>query len=211
MLPPVLVAARQAGCAQSRRGVITRLGVLGTVLVAAGFAISAAGCDATFTPLYDDTATAIPDAAAVEAATADKARNDLALVRESVARYGRVEAAEAAGWLLPPGDGCVEHPTLGGMGYHYINFDLVDLDLGVSEPEVLVFVPGPGGRLTLGAAEFIVPASVWDAEHPGELPSVMGVELHRHPVLDLYVLHAWVFRHNPSGILTDFNPNVSCP
>jgi hypothetical protein len=36
--------------------------------------------------------------------------------------------------------------------------------------------------------------------HPTE--GAMGVH---------YVVHAWIWRHNPSGMFADWNPNVKCP
>jgi hypothetical protein len=40
---------------------------------------------------------------------------------------------------------------------------------------------------------------------------VMGEDLHLNSALGVYVLHAWVWRNNPAGILEDWNPEVSCP
>jgi hypothetical protein len=45
----------------------------------------------------------------------------------------------------------------------------------------------------------------WVSTTPG---SVHGVELHLNPTLGVYVLHAWIWRHNPDGLLADFNPRV---
>jgi hypothetical protein len=27
----------------------------------------------------------------------------------------------------------------------------------------------------------------------------------------VYVLHAWIFEHNPAGMFEDWNPRVVCP
>ena len=31
-----------------------------------------------------------------------------------------------------------------------------------------------------------------------------------HPLFPGYALHAWIWKHNPSGTVADFNPKVSC-
>lgn len=139
-------------------------------------------------------------------------QSDLAAVRAATAPFHRTEAAQAAGWDLIPGlDHCFENPGVGAMGYHYINASLLDLELKATEPEAMVYAPGPQGRLMLGAVEYIVPAAAWDAVYPDSLPMVLGHELHLNEPLGVYVLHAWIFRHNPDGMFKDWNPNVSCP
>jgi hypothetical protein len=40
---------------------------------------------------------------------------------------------------------------------------------------------------------------------------VLGQHLHLNPALGVYILHAWIWRYNPSGIFQDWNPMVSCP
>jgi hypothetical protein len=37
----------------------------------------------------------------------------------------------------------------------------------------------------------------------------MGQTLHAHPYLPVYVLHAWVWKSNPSGMFADYNPDVA--
>lgn len=139
-------------------------------------------------------------------------QSDLAAVRAATASFHRTEAAQAAGWDLVPGlDHCFNNPGVGAMGYHYINVDLLDLELSATEPEAMVYAPGPQGQQMLGAVEYIVPADAWDEAYPGTLPTVLGRELHLNAPLGVYVLHAWIFRHNPGGMFQDWNPNVACP
>jgi hypothetical protein len=138
-------------------------------------------------------------------------QSDLARLREATAQYHRSEAAQAADYDLVPGlDHCFNNPGVGAMGFHYINVDLLDLELDPLQPEAMVYVPGPKGQLQLGAVEYIVPAVPWDAEND-ELPMVLGQHLHLNEALGVYVLHAWVWRHNPAGMFEDWNPNVTCP
>jgi hypothetical protein len=149
---------------------------------------------------------------AVSGLAAAAGQSDLAAVRAATAPFHRTEAAQDAGWDLVPGlDHCFNNPGVGAMGYHYINVGLLDLELDATTPEAMVYAPGPQGQLMLGAVEYIVPAEAWDAEYPGALPTVLGRDLHLNAPLGVYVLHAWIFRHNPDGMFQDWNPNVACP
>jgi hypothetical protein len=136
---------------------------------------------------------------------------DLAQVRGALATYHQLEAARDAGWDPVPGlDHCFANPGVGAMGYHYIDAARLDLELDPLRPEALVYVPGPQGQLRLGAVEYLVPAAPWDASHD-DPPMVLGRHLHLNEHLGVYVLHAWVFAHNPAGMFEDWNPRVTCP
>jgi hypothetical protein len=138
------------------------------------------------------------------------------------ARFHDVDAAIAAGYELGylKNDGtriifgCVSHPSLGAMGYHYFNKALVD-DLAVDpmHPEALVYAPGPNGTLQLAAVEWVVPGPIW-TDPPGVTspPTVLGMPMRiLVPAVGFYTHHAWVWKHNPSGIMADWNPEVVCP
>lgn len=143
---------------------------------------------------------------------AGEVESDLAKIRALSARYHRPDLALADGWGLVPGlDHCWENPGVGAMGYHYINRGRVDTNVNMLEPETFVYAPGPNGKLQLAAVEYVVPGAAWDAEEHAELPSVMGQSFHYAPATGNYILHAWVWRHNPAGMFEDWNPNVSCP
>jgi hypothetical protein len=152
--------------------------------------------------------------------------DELAQVRAATARFHRVEEAIAAGyelgWVNGSGvriiSGCVSHPTAGAMGYHYINEELMaDLAVDPLEPEALVYEPKRNGRLRLVAVEWIVrgPQSDppgWPAGEPP--PTVVGMDMHilvPPPGPAFYLMHAWIWKHNPSGMFADWNPRVTCP
>jgi hypothetical protein len=129
-------------------------------------------------------------------------------LRAAVADFNDPAAAEAAGWVLVDGlDHCFDNPGVGGMGIHYINVDLLDLELDPLMPEAMVYYYDEDGDLTLGAVEWVVPAEPWDAEND-ELPEVMGRHLHLNEALGVYVMHAWAFLDNPAGTFEDWNPNI---
>ena len=97
------------------------------------------------------------------------------------------------------------------MGLHYINVGLLDTTVDPLLPEALVFHTLPNGKLQLGAVEYIVPKEAWDAEGHAELPMLFRHHFHLNQALGVYVLHAWIFTHNPLGIFNDWNPLVTCP
>lgn len=139
-------------------------------------------------------------------------QSDLAQLRAATADFHKLENAQTAGYGLVPGlDHCFDNPGVGAMGYHYINTDILDTTVEPLKPEAMVYAPGPNGQLKLAAVEFIVPAEAWDAEGNPELPSLYGQSFHLNESLGVYVLHAWVWKNNPSGMFEDWNPKVSCP
>ena len=129
-------------------------------------------------------------------------------VREDMQALQTVENAVAAGYQNMDVDGCISGRD-GGMGYHFVNFSLLDLDLDSSKPEILVFVPGDNGELQLGAVEYAVPIDMWD-EGSIVPPRILGQSLHVNADLGLYVLHAWIYVDNSAGVFADWNPEISC-
>ena len=127
----------------------------------------------------------------------------LAAVRAAVAPYHNLNKATADG--LFDISGCVELPGVGGMGHHYGQppFDGTAAEL---DPEVLVYAP-ENGKLKLAAVEYIIPQPLWTSSQP---PSLFGQDFVKNDILNIWALHVWLFRHNPSGIFEDWNPTVSC-
>jgi hypothetical protein len=137
--------------------------------------------------------------------------NDLVAVSRATAAFQDVAGAEAAGYASTmDGLGCFHNPGTGGMGLHYLKESLLDDVLDPTQPEALVYELGANGEIVgLVAHEYIVPVDAWSGDSP---PSVLGKELHQHPVLPLWVLHAWIWKHNPAGFFEDWNPAVRlCP
>jgi hypothetical protein len=103
--------------------------------------------------------------------------------------------------------GCLALPGVGGMGHHYVNWDIFfDGVVDAVQPELLVYVPTPNGGLKLGAVEYIVPASTLT----GPVPELFGQTFHYNPNVQAWVLHVWLWHGNPDGLFADWNPNVSC-
>ena len=138
----------------------------------------------------------------------------LAAVRTAISGFDTTAKAQAAGWNLQPGlSQCFDNPGVGAMGFHYINPALLDTTFDLLKPEAIVYEPLPGGLLKLAAVEYIVPAAPWDAEGHAGPPTApaLGQTFHLNQALGVYVLHAWTFKNNPSGIFQDWNPDVLCP
>lgn len=135
---------------------------------------------------------------------------DLAEARQGTASFHSVPAAEAAGYGSTLETlGCFENPGVGGMGLHYLNAGLLDGAVDASAPEALVYEMSDDGKLKLVALEYIVPVAAWAGSEP---PSLFGQHFHQHSVLPLYVLHAWIWAPNPSGMFADWNQRVAmCP
>lgn len=104
-------------------------------------------------------------------------------------KYQDIERATADGYVQAS-------PCVPGMGYHYVNFDLVgDPSVKVSEPEALVYANGDDG-LVLVAVEYI----------SSEEFELLGAHSHEGPAGQ--AIHAWFFLPNEDGLTADFNPRV---
>jgi hypothetical protein len=138
-------------------------------------------------------------------------KDDITKVREATAQFHRTPAARAAGYDLVIGfDDCFQRYEAGGMGYRYINTDLLDSTVDFLHPEAIIYAPDLNGSIQLGAVGYMVPAALWDAENTNP-PQVLGESLHLDERLSMYVLHAWIWMNNRSGIFEDWNPDVFCP
>ncbi len=140
--------------------------------------------------------------------TDTEALQQLAQVRRATAKYHNVETALADGYIAAPH--CVEHPVLGGMGYHYVNPSLLDGTLDPLKPELLLYAPSGNGGVRLVGVEYMVPymgqehPSLFGRKFDGPMPG------HEPGMPTHYDLHAWIWQANPNGTFSQFNPNVSC-
>jgi hypothetical protein len=145
--------------------------------------------------------------------------SDVDAARAATAKYHQHARVLADGYGLltdAAGVACIDHPTDGGMGIHFVNGALVGDDkVDATTPELLVYEPTKNGRLQLVAAEYVVFQAAWDAHH-SSAPELYGRELelvkagNRYGLPPFYELHAWLWKHNPSGMFADFNPRVTC-
>lgn len=145
---------------------------------------------------------------AAPAATADS-KAPWAAVRQATAQFHTTAAAESAGYVkfLP----CFQDvPNASGMGQHWA--DLAAIGDGVidpTHPDVLVYEP-KDGTYQLVAVEYVLPPSEqYTDTNP---PELFGARFHFDEALQIWALHAYLWRGNPTGINEDFSPNVRlCP
>jgi hypothetical protein len=133
---------------------------------------------------------------------------DLATLRRVTAPFQQFEKAAAAGWSaqITP---CMADPNgAGGMGFHYGNGGLIDGSVQVERPELLLYEPERNGRLRLVAVEYIIPYTYLG--RAAEPPVLFGQEFKQNDTFQLWGLHAWVWKENPSGMFASWNPRVTC-
>jgi hypothetical protein len=125
--------------------------------------------------------------------------------------------------------------ALGAMGLHYFRPDLLGITGPPSprvngngthtdfrKPSILIYEPQADGSLELVAVENLVFAAAWRAAGHTERPSFHGVPYDSMaddpttPVDEAHMFephfdrHVWIYRSNPKGVFTPFNPAVSC-
>jgi hypothetical protein len=171
-----------------------------TVKLLVGIALLA-GCGS------EPTATLTTTEAQAERALTRDVRLNLEKLRQVTDPFHDIDVARDAGWSTPI-TACLTDPEgTGAMGYHYGNTKLIDGSVKIDEPELLLYEPQPGGGLQLVAVEYIVPLSAWHSPAP---PRLFGRNFHVVQAFQVWALHAWVWKQNPNGIFTDWNPLVSC-
>jgi hypothetical protein len=177
-------------------------------LVIAG-SLALAACERAAAPVSPE------DAALEHALHAGNSQNtpadyhqQLAALRRATAPFHNFAKALAAGWDLQFTP-CISNPAgPGAMGFHYVNPALLDGTLDVAEPEALIYEPDANGRLRLVAVEYLVPFDAHAIDQPP--PMLYGRPFSPSPAFQVWGLHAWGWKHNPSGMHAPFNPNVSC-
>jgi len=125
--------------------------------------------------------------------------------------------------------------ALGAMGVHYVRMDLVGVTAppnprvsgeGVHtdfrKPAVLIYEPQADGSMELVAVENLVFQASWKASGRTALPSFHGVAYdsmaddpatatdEAHMFAPHYDRHVWIYRDNPNGVFSPYNPRVSC-
>lgn len=134
---------------------------------------------------------------------------DLATLRASTARFHRFEVARDAGYTYLFMNMCMADQSpnkLGAMGLHYVNTDSLDDHVNVASPEAIMYEPEANGQLRLVGVEYVIPAAAWTSTTP---PQLFGKSFKLN-AFNLWALHVWVWKDNPSGLYADWNPNVSC-
>jgi hypothetical protein len=141
--------------------------------------------------------------------------DELAAVRAATAKFHQLSAAERAGYGVFYV--CTDQPGQGAMGQHYVNGDLVgDAVLDPAHPEAVIYEPQANGSSKLVGVEWVVFKQNWEDAGNTAAPRLFGKPLklvpspNRYGIPDFYQIHAWIWKHNPAGSFSDWNPTVSC-
>lgn len=143
--------------------------------------------------------------------------SDLAAARAASAQFHQVERALDAGYVQAS-------PCEPGQGFHYVNPALAaDPALDPLQPEVLLYAPGPSGKLRLVGVEYVrfYPGAPEPTNDPyqrdPEGPSLFGVQFHgpmvgHAPGMPVHhELHVWLWQHSPEGMFEAHNSSIVCP
>ena len=124
---------------------------------------------------------------------------------------------------------------LGGMGIHYFRPDLLGITAPPNprvsgtgthtdfrQPAILIYEPRADGTLELVAVENLVFQKAWKEAGNDAPPTFHGRQWdtmaddpateadEAHMFEPHYDQHVWLYRENPKGVLTPFNPAVTC-
>jgi hypothetical protein len=123
----------------------------------------------------------------------------------------------------------------GAMGIHYFRPDLLGITAPPSPrvngvgthtdfrtPSILIYEPQADGSLELVAVENLAFAAAWRAAGHTQPPTFHGVSYdsmvddpstpldEAHMFEAHFDRHVWIYRDNPRGVFTPFNPAVTC-
>jgi hypothetical protein len=126
-------------------------------------------------------------------------------------------------------------PDKGAMGIHYFRPDMLGITsppnprvdgngthTDFRKPSILLYEPQADGSLELVGVENLVFAAAWKAAGNDAPPAFHGVAYdtmiddpataldEAHNFAPHHDRHVWLYRENPNGVFTPFNPRVTC-
>ena len=123
---------------------------------------------------------------------------ELQQARAATARYRDIKNAVK--------DGYVDIDVVRqNMGYHFLKMDNLDATFDFRKPEILVYNKMEDGSMQLVAVEYAVPIPLSPNNAPAGFTGDNDVWKYDTD-FNLWLLHAWVWYHNPEGV---FNPTNS--
>ena len=152
----------------------------------------------------------------------------MSALKQATAKYHGVQTAINAGYVTelpqiaaPPygGGTCIVDvvaPIEGAMGIHMVDTrdpavgGRLDETLDPTEPEALLYERRNDGTLKLTGVEYIVAG--------GPRPSLYGQQFDETSLVrygapagtNVWTLHAWIWKPNPSGMFEQWNDRVTC-
>ena len=136
-------------------------------------------------------------------------KQGVADVRNATAKFhdfAWTTSASGGGYTQQFPAGCAAIST-GAQGVHYLNPSLVDNQVELLRPELVMYEPGPNGQMNFVGVDYVVPLNL-SATPPtllGEQFAPLGAPL------NVWAIHIWAWRPNPDGMFAPWNPKVSCP
>jgi hypothetical protein len=122
---------------------------------------------------------------------------ELQQARAASAKYQQIKNAIKDGYIDI--DVEVEH-----MGFHYMRTEIVDPIFDITKPEILVYNQDHDGNIKLVAVEYAIPLNLPRPEgFTGNMDNWDDTS-----GFPFWLLHAWVWEYNPSGVFNPTNPNV---
>jgi hypothetical protein len=128
-------------------------------------------------------------------------------LRASLDPYASLALAKKAGYSTAITD-CMSNGDLGAMGIHFGNPTFIDAVADSLHPEVLIYEPGTNGEMSLVGVEFLVPYTA--LPKTAAAPVLFGQKFSQNDVFQVWALHVWTHRANPSGLFASWNPRVHC-
>ena len=128
-------------------------------------------------------------------------KHELARARNATAKYHNFARAEDYDFLA-----CVP-----GEGFEYVNWDLVDCNFDIENPEALHYIPS-GNGLRLVGVEYVVPVACTAIPPEGFTGDDDEWEFEAEG-LPIWALRAAIWMPNPEGMFAEHNPNIPdlCP
>ncbi|HYC30461.1 MAG TPA: hypothetical protein VEB42_16615 [Chitinophagaceae bacterium] len=125
--------------------------------------------------------------------------SELQIARTATDRYKNIQNAITDGYA----DISV---VVAQMGHHYMKSAYVDDKFEVNKPEILVYDKKEDGSFELVAVEYAIPLNL-STEAPAGFTGNSDV-WDRNTGFGLWLLHAWVYTYNSSGVFNPTNPAV---
>ena len=150
-------------------------------------------------------------------------RSDIHAARQATKNFQTPAQARKGGFTTlvrdKKGIACIAMPGMGAMGVHYLNPPRLDGVIRLRQPEVLVYKFANNGHLRLAALEYLTTRDAWESVHGAGAPRprlfgkrfILTGANNRFGLPAYYSLHAWVWKANPKGTFTMWNPRVYCP
>lgn len=155
----------------------------------------------------------IPALASTATSTASQTQEDsLAVIRQATAKYHDVSVAIADGYVAA--SPCEATPS-GTMGIHYVKHSLLGRPIDIRQPAILLYLPTADGPRLVGVEYWKADADQ-NLSTSGDRPSLLDQPFNgpmpgHHSQMPIhYDLHVWVWKHNPAGMFTTWNPAISC-